>query len=78
MIVGLPLNDDPTQAKKVRRFVRKLRQPVRGVRWRFVDETLSTFAARDKFQTAGLKVARSVVDASAAAVILETYLANPD
>lgn len=77
VVVGLPLNADPAQAREVKRFTRKLREGVAGVRWRFVDETLTSHAAEELRRDSGLGPLREGDDAAAAALILEAYLQKP-
>lgn len=73
VVVGLPFNPDPEQSRQIRRFCRKVRFATRGVRWFFVDETLTTQAADDlSRQTAG----RRPTDDLAALIILETFIAQ--
>jgi putative Holliday junction resolvase len=72
VVVGLPVNEDPRQALIVKRFTRKLRQGISGVRWRFIDETLTSESARQSSH-AHSKSHRPIDD-RAAALILETFL----
>lgn len=74
VVIGLPLDERPEQARKVKRFARKLREGVKGVRWRFVDESLTTFEARGDEGRPGRRKDRQPVDDRAAALILETFL----
>ena len=74
VVIGLPLDERPEQARKVKRFARKLRMGVTGVKWRFVDESLTTFEAREDGRSPGRRNARKPVDDRAAALILETFL----
>ena len=74
VVVGLPIHEDETQAKRVKRFTRKLRQGTTGVRWRFVDETLTSEAARDSSVQLGTRSPKKPIDDSAAALILESFL----
>lgn len=71
VVVGLPLHDDPTQAHEIKRFCRKARQGMSGVRWFFVDETLTTQAA-DSLSLA--RPSRRPTDDLAAKLILESFL----
>lgn len=72
VVTGLPIHRDMTQAREVKRFTRKLRRGVRGVRWRFIDETLTTAEALDRRREMGVESKH--VDAHAACLILESYL----
>lgn len=76
VVCGLPVNQDEAQAKIVKRFTRKLREGVAGVRWRFVDETLTTEAAKELERETGLQQTGRAIDDRAAALILETFLRN--
>lgn len=76
VVVGLPLNADPEQMQIVKRFTRRLRKGVRGVRWRFADETLSSHAAENPELPVAIQTKKKAVDDRAAAIILETYLQN--
>lgn len=73
VVVGLPVHPDGSQAQRVKRFTRRLRKGVRGVRWRFTDESLTTVAAEDLGAAVGGKKKKPTDDA-AAALILETFL----
>lgn len=77
VVVGLPLNADPSQMQIVKRFTRKLRKGVQGVRWRFTDETLSSHAAENSGPPPAGGARKKPVDDRAAAIILEGYLQNP-
>ena len=73
VVVGLPIHPDGSQAQRVKRFTRRLRKGVRGVRWRFTDESLTTAAAEDlRAAVDGKK--KKPIDDEAAALILETFL----
>jgi putative Holliday junction resolvase len=79
VVVGLPLHPDPAQAREIKRFCRKTRQAITGVRWFFVDESLSTKAAEDLAQAHPLSAGRlhrtdRPSDDLAAAIILETFI----
>lgn len=78
IVVGLPVHLDGgvgPQAETVQLFVRRLRGSVR-IPIRFVDERLSTVAAQRALRAEGLRgeAVRGAVDASAAAIILQSYL----
>lgn len=82
VVTGLPLHDDPTQLRLTKKFVRKLREEVRGVRWRFADESHTTGEAHHRRQEADLsgRAARGrarPIDDRAAALILESFLNSP-
>lgn len=82
VVVGLPFDSDPHQARLTRKFVRKLREGVRGVRWHFVDESDTTAEAHELRMEAGVsargrKGRSRPVDDRAAAVILESFLSSP-
>lgn len=74
VVVGLPLNADPSQAREVRRFTRRLRRGVTGARWRFCDETLSSVAAAEIGRTLGEGRRAAPDDDRAAAIILQGFL----
>lgn len=71
VIVGLPLHPDPTQSRRIRRFCRKVREPMRGVRWFFVDERFTTQTA-DSISIS--KASKRPTDDLAASLILETFI----
>jgi putative holliday junction resolvase len=77
VVAGLPLDADPAQAQSVKRFIRRLRRGMTGVRWRFCDETLTSAAASETARALGER-SRSARpdDDRAAALILETFLAS--
>lgn len=77
-VVGLPLNMDGTEgpsADFARRFAAKLGEALR-VPVALQDERLSTFEAQSRLRERGLsaKASRPLVDAEAAAVILQDWL----
>jgi len=74
VVVGLPVHDDPTQANKIKKTVRRLRTGVRGVRWRFHDETLTSSAAAEVGVELGEGRSARPDDDRAAALILENFL----
>lgn len=76
VVVGLPVHDDRTQADRIRKSVRRLRKDVRGVRWRFFDETLTSSAAADIARELGEGRHGRPDDDRAAALILESFLAS--
>ena len=78
VVLGLPLNMDGSegaQAKLVRAFAERLRQQV-DVPVHLHDERLSSFGARQKLASMELSKGkkRGLVDAVAAAEILESFL----
>jgi putative transcription antitermination factor YqgF len=73
VVVGLPVNPDPTMAAEVRRFCRRTRRATPGVRWFFVDETLTTEAAESMIRDVPAKQQRPSDDL-AAVLILETFI----
>ena len=82
LVVGEPLNMDGSRGDSARRtasFARKL-QSATGLRCVMVDETLTSIAARDRLIEAGVDLRRHPerVDAVAAQLLLEEFLANPD
>jgi len=77
-VLGLPLNMDGTEgpsARLSRTFAPKLAAAL-GIPVELFDERLSTFEAETRLRDRGISVkdARSVVDAEAAAVILQGWL----
>lgn len=74
VVVGLPLNADPSQAREVKRFTRQLRRGVSGVMWRFCDETLSSVAAAEIGRALGEGRRAAPDDDRAAAIILQGFL----
>lgn len=77
-VVGLPLNMDGTEggsARLARAFAAKLAGEL-GLAVELFDERLSTFEASVRLRERGLSAReqRSVIDAEAAAVILQTWL----
>jgi putative Holliday junction resolvase len=78
VVLGLPLNMDGSegsQVQRVRTFAGQLRRRIE-IPVYFQDERLSSFAAEQKLQEAGLSRGKRQerVDALAAAEILETFL----
>jgi putative Holliday junction resolvase len=71
VVVGLPVHPDPAQSRQIKRFSRKTRQGMTGVRWFFVDERLTSQAA-ESLSPRG--AGRRPADDLAAALILETFL----
>lgn len=77
LVVGLPLNMDDSHGKmasEVKQFAMQLRQryqlPVD-----FIDERLSTRAARERLQQQGVKKAnKAAINTTAAQIILEDWL----
>jgi putative Holliday junction resolvase len=78
VVVGLPLNENPEQALRVKRTLRRLRRGVQGVRWRFCDETLTSAAAADIGRDPGDRGRYRPDDDRAAALILESWLASAE
>ena len=80
IVLGLPENADPAQAHAVRRFARKAREGVSGVRWLFADERNTSQEAESLAREATLDMSRrgarqAPSDDLAAKLILERYLA---
>ena len=78
VVLGLPLNmngSEGPQARKVKAFAERLQEHIR-VSIFFQDERLSSFGAREKLEATGLAKARkrSLIDAVAAAEILQSFL----
>lgn len=71
VVVGLPIHPDPSQAQEIKRFCRKARRETSGIRWFFVDESLTTQAAETISQW---QTGNRPADDLAAALILETFL----
>lgn len=74
VVVGLPVHANPEQARKVKRFTRKLRLEVRGVRWRFVDEAQTSAEAAEGARAVGPGKRGVSLDDRAAALIVHRYL----
>lgn len=74
VVTGLPVDRNPSRMNAVRKFTRRLRQGVRGVRWRFCDEHLTTQSAAGMRREAGFSPTREHLDAHAAALILGNWL----
>ncbi len=77
-VVGLPLNMDGTEgpsARLARAFAPRLSEAL-GVPVELFDERLSTFEAEDRLRARGVSARdmKSMVDAEAAAVILQGWL----
>lgn len=78
VVVGLPLRLDGTEgeaARRVRRFVQALEAEL-GVPIHTIDERLTTVSAERGLRDMGVRADRrkEVVDQSAAAIILQTFL----
>ncbi len=71
VVVGLPIHPDPSRAQEIKRFCRRARQGLRGVRWFFADERLTTEAADSISMD---RPAKRPTDDLAAVMILETFL----
>lgn len=74
VVTGLPLNPDPEQVRKVKKFTRRLRKDITGVRWRFIDETLTSSEADSRLREDGLERPTGGIDSVAACIILESWL----
>lgn len=75
VVVGLPLNMDGTvgpAALAAQRFAQVVHEAT-GLEVLLYDERLSTFEARERLKTPSRRSRRAVVDALAAAVILESW-----
>jgi len=80
LVVGLPLNMDGSegpQAVKTRRFAERVAAHL-DLPLEFQDERLSSFEAGERLRAAGVASSRrrTLVDQTAAVVILEDYLAR--
>ncbi len=79
LVVGLPLHDDGSEGDSCRlaRQVGDALAEATGLLVHYQDETLSTATARDRMRAAGVpeRKQRERIDAVAAAVILEDWLA---
>ncbi len=78
VVVGLPLRLDGTEgeaARRVRRFIQALEAEL-GVPIHTIDERLTTVSAERGLRDMGVRADRrkEVVDQSAAAIILQTFL----
>lgn len=78
VVVGLPLRLDGTEgeaARRVRRFIQALEAEL-GVPVHTIDERLTTVSAERGLRDMGVRADRrkEVVDQSAAAIILQTFL----
>jgi putative Holliday junction resolvase len=78
VVVGLPINMDGTEgpsARLARTWAARLESSL-GVPVLFWDERLSTFEAEQRLRERGLssRAQRAVIDAEAAAVILQSWL----
>ncbi len=71
IVVGIPLYRDPAQAQIIRRFCRRTRCGIRGTRWFFTDEYLTTQAADSMSRNS---LAGKETDDLAAKLILESWL----
>ena len=71
VVVGLPIHDDPEQARRVKRFCRRTREGQTGVRWFFEDESLTS---QEAASISLEKAPRRPQDDLAAALILESFL----
>jgi putative holliday junction resolvase len=78
VIVGLPLNMDGTEGPQTEvaiRFADQLRD-TSGLVVELFDERLTSFEARERLRESGGRRPRDGIDAIAAAVILESWLAR--
>ncbi len=74
VVVGLPLTprgEEGSQARETRRYARALKG-IKGIEVVLWDERLSTVEAERRLREAGVR--KRIVDAEAAAVILQSYL----
>jgi putative Holliday junction resolvase len=79
LLVGLPLNSDGSeslQAVKVRKFIDTLGKTPAKIE--YISEYGSTLEAQQRFRSLGFdrKIKKGVIDSTAAALLLETYLAR--
>jgi putative Holliday junction resolvase len=82
LVIGEPRNMNGTlgdAAMRVRSFTRKLLAQI-PLRCALVDETLTSVAARERLRDAGVDPRRHPerIDAVAAQILLEQFLATPD
>lgn len=78
LLVGLPLNMDDSESElsaRARRFANRLNGRL-GLPVDLVDERLTSFAARGELLAAGTRRGKPAVDALAAALIVEGWLAR--
>jgi putative Holliday junction resolvase len=73
VVVGLPLHPNPEQVREIRRFTRKAREGMRGVRWFFIDEAFTTQAADDLSHQDPTR-GRRPTDDLAATLILQQFI----
>lgn len=83
LVVGFPYNMDGTesaQSKKIKIFVKSLEKFLKekniDVSIEFSDERLTSWEAREKLSGKKAKKNKQAIDAIAACLILENYLAN--
>jgi putative Holliday junction resolvase len=77
IVVGDPQSLDGSigpQSRRVRQYVSRLQQKVPHVSIVLYDERLSTLHAQRLLHESGRRASREVIDAAAAAVILQSYL----
>ncbi len=82
LVIGEPLNMDGSRgemARRVRSFAEKLHSGT-GVSYEFVDETLTSEAAKERLIEAGVNLRRHPdrLDAVAAQLLLEQYFSDRD
>lgn len=77
VIVGIPLDDDGTegpQCQKVRTFAKRLKKRCQA-EFVYIDEYASSEEAKERIRESGRRITdKGMVDAAAAAIILQRYL----
>ena len=80
LVVGLPLNMDDSEgeiANLARKFARRL-QGRFNLKTVMIDERLTSYAAKQQLAEGNPVYSKQLVDADAAALILESWLSTPE
>lgn len=78
-VIGMPRNNhgqETAQSDYVREFAKELKMAIPGIKVRFQDETLTSVEAESRLKARKRSYQKAEIDAEAATIILEDFIAN--